>query len=186
MAAEIARQLSLYQVFSQVETETPAAPNHQERLPQKDAAGSDPWVTKTAGPAPAADWTTPEQGSPPGEIAGYKVIAQLGAGGQGVIYRAVHPTLGRDVVIKLALEKVTAKEATDALVQEGRVLAELDDPGLARVYDLFLFQGRACLIMEFVRGRDLEQDASTTRRPLWRRRAWWRSCPRLPSPTGAA
>ncbi len=93
----------------------------------------------------------------PAEIAGYRVVAALQAGGQGAVYRGVHPALGRDVVIKVGHAAVG--EAGDALMSEGRILAELDHPGLARVYDLRVHDGRPCLVMEYVRGADLDQQA---------------------------
>jgi eukaryotic-like serine/threonine-protein kinase len=107
--------------------------------------------TKTHGHAPA------KRDGEPTEIAGYRIIGVLGEGGQGKVYRAVHPKLGRDVVIKVG-RHATADSASDALAQEGKILAQLDHPALARVYDLCMHRGRVCLVMEFVRGRDLEQD----------------------------
>src|SRR5262249_39835795 len=47
----------------------------------------------------------------------------------------------------------------EPLVAEGRLLAELDHPNLARVYDLDFHQDRAFLVMEYVRGRSLDQYA---------------------------
>jgi predicted Ser/Thr protein kinase len=95
--------------------------------------------------------------SSPTELAGYRVVAPLGSGGQGTVYRGVHPTLRRDVVIKVGNVPVGDEGEAEALIQEGRVLAELDHPGLARVYDFKLHQGFPCLVMEFIRGRTLEQ-----------------------------
>ena len=99
----------------------------------------------------------------PAEIAGYRIVAALDAGGQGQIFRGVHPTLGRDVVIKLG-HRLIQPGSIDALVREGRILAELDDPGLARVYDLQMHEDRPCLVMEYVRGVNLEQHVR--RQPL--------------------
>jgi len=125
----IERQLRLHQVLSDTEAESPAA-----AVPPQAAA------------------------QPPREIAGYPIVSALDAGGQGQVYRAVHPTLGRDVIIKVG-HRAVAPGLADALAQEGRLLAELDDPGLARVYDLRLHEGRPCLVMEYVRGVNLEQHA---------------------------
>lgn len=132
-AAQIARQLSLQAAFSVNDL------SHTTRLEEVD-------TEKDVLPYPS-------------EIAGYKIVAVLATGGQGIIYRALHPTLGRDVVIKLGRTQVKAALDTNDLVQEGRILAELDHPGLARVYDLRIHEGRPCLVMEFLRGRELEQDA---------------------------
>ena len=148
----IRRQLQMHEVLTPVETES------RSRTTPKEAA--------------------PPEG--PTEIAGYRVVAMLDAGGQGQIFRGVHPTLGRDVVIKLG-HRVVQPGAVDALVREGRILAELDDPGLARVFDLRLHEGRPCLVMEYVRGVNLEQHAPPAAVvPAARRLPWWRCA--LPAP----
>jgi tRNA A-37 threonylcarbamoyl transferase component Bud32 len=105
------------------------------------------------GPAPA----TPDV---PAAVGKYRIITSLGAGGQATVYRALHPTLGKDVVLKLSHEPTAPDQAArDRLVSEGRALAELDHPHLARVYDLDWYEGRAFLVMEYVPGRNLEQYA---------------------------
>jgi predicted Ser/Thr protein kinase len=146
LAAQIGRQLSLHLAIS----ESADASDRSMR--------ADPWTTVTE-PARASTASRKDTAGGPTEIAGYKIVAPLEAGGQGSVYRAVHPTLGRDVVLKLGHAPVGAGQQVDALIQEGRILAELDDPGLARIYDLFLHEGCVCLVMEYVRGRNLEQDA---------------------------
>jgi eukaryotic-like serine/threonine-protein kinase len=151
-AAAIARQLSLYQAISESEPETLAPPKPPDAT-MIDVA--DPYATTC--PPRTVDGN-PAQ-TEPAEIAGFKIIAPLGQGGQGAVYRALHPTLGRDVVIKLGRERIDPKQDADVLIQEGRILAELDDPGLARVYDMRIVDGRVCLIMELIRGCDLEQHA---------------------------
>jgi tRNA A-37 threonylcarbamoyl transferase component Bud32 len=83
-------------------------------------------------------------------------VEQLGSGGQAEVYRAVHPTLGRDVVIKWAHQSLP-EAAQQMLIDEGKVLARLDAPGLVRVYDVDLHEGRPFVVMEFVHGRTLQQ-----------------------------
>jgi eukaryotic-like serine/threonine-protein kinase len=93
----------------------------------------------------------------PARVGKYRIVQELGAGGQATVYRAVHPTLGQDVALKLSKRRVTGGAlAADRLASEGRVLAELDHPNLARVYDLDLYDGRPYLVLEYVRGRHLE------------------------------
>ncbi|NUQ62215.1 MAG: serine/threonine protein kinase, partial [Pirellulales bacterium] len=114
---------------------------------------------------PAAEPTLSEPraaGKPavPDRIGKYRVIAQLDEGGQATVYRAVHPTLDKELVVKLGrrpLREGTAE--ADRLIAEGKLLAELEHPNLARVYDLDLDEGRPFLVMEFVRGRNLRQYA---------------------------
>jgi tRNA A-37 threonylcarbamoyl transferase component Bud32 len=100
----------------------------------------------------------------PEKVGNYRIVMPLDAGGQAAVYRAVHSGLGKDVVLKLSHEPILAGEAAqDHLAAEGRILADLDHPNLARVYDLGTHEGRLFLVMEYVRGRTLEQHAAQAR-----------------------
>ena len=102
----------------------------------------------------------------PERIGKYRIIARLGAGGQATAYRAVHPDLGQDVVLKVShLALVPGSPESQRLVSEGRILAGLRHPGLARVFDLDLSEGRPFLVMEYVPGRSLEQAGRQERLP---------------------
>lgn len=102
----------------------------------------------------------------PDVIGKYRIISQLGRGGQASVYRAIHPTLNKDVVIKISSKPLSfAPEDRDRLLTEGRILAELDHPNLARVYDVDFYEGRAFLVMEFVRGQTLLQLAQQRKLP---------------------
>lgn len=105
----------------------------------------------------------PQQGDSatlPVSIGKYRVVEALGRGGQASVYRAVHPQLGRDVVIKYChTGQVSDPAAREALQSEGRVLSELAHPNLAKVYDFDFDNGRAYLVMEYVRGLNLAQYA---------------------------
>ncbi len=100
----------------------------------------------------------------PAVIGKFLVLGTLGGGGQATVYHVLHPQLKKELVVKLARETTPADEAErDLLVREGRVLAELDHPGLARVHDLGFHDGRPFLVMEYVRGVTLEQYAQGRR-----------------------
>jgi tRNA A-37 threonylcarbamoyl transferase component Bud32 len=87
----------------------------------------------------------------------YRVVERLGRGGQAEVFRAVHSGLpGRDVVVKWARRELTPG-AQQQILAEGRVLTQLDDPGLARVYDVGICDGRPFVVMEYVPGRNLRQ-----------------------------
>lgn len=104
-----------------------------------------------AGAAPLSPAAAPV----PGAIGRYRVVTQLGEGGQGTVYRGFHPDLGRDVVLKVSRRAVRPGEV-DALRAEARALAALDHPGLARVYDFDADAGRPFAVLEFVDGRTLD------------------------------
>lgn len=120
-------------------------------------------------PAPTASVTQPElarrgltglTGAIHASIGKYVIIGKLGQGGQGQVFRALHPELNKELVIKLAGTVVPGDDAErDLLMREGRVLAELDHPGIGRVYDLGIHDGQAYLVMEYVRGVTLKQHA---------------------------
>jgi CHAT domain-containing protein/tetratricopeptide (TPR) repeat protein len=95
-------------------------------------------------------------------IGRYVVIEQLDSGGQGDVFRVLHPELDKQYVLKLA--RRPTKESPDAsgaegssLRREGKLLAQCDHPNLVRVIDLDMHNGRALVVMEHVPGLSLEQ-----------------------------
>jgi tRNA A-37 threonylcarbamoyl transferase component Bud32 len=106
----------------------------------------------------------PADPSPPQTIGKYLVLDVLGRGGQADVFRALNPALGREVVIKLGRRASEwDREDRERLLAEGKMLAELDQPCLARVHDLDFHEGHPFLVMEYVRGRTLRQHAEEQR-----------------------
>jgi tRNA A-37 threonylcarbamoyl transferase component Bud32 len=96
----------------------------------------------------------------PVSIGRYRVIRELDRGGQAIVYHGIHPQLGREVVIKWSKEALPPdKSERDRILAEGRILAELDHPNIAQVYDFDFCEDRAFLVIEYIRGRNLEQYA---------------------------
>jgi serine/threonine protein kinase len=92
----------------------------------------------------------------PSQIGKYLVVGELDSGGQSIVYRALHPTLDKELVIKLGREPVDAgSDERDLLVREGKLLAGLEHPNLARIYDLDFYANKPFLVMEYVRGQTL-------------------------------
>jgi eukaryotic-like serine/threonine-protein kinase len=116
-----------------------------------------PTETLIEPPAPAPVTTSALQA-----VGRYRVVNALGRGGQATTYRGYDPDLGRDVVIKLAHTRLVPGEQ-DRLAGEGRSLAGLDHPAIARVFDFGVYDGRPYLVSEFVAGRPLHHVAATTR-----------------------
>ena len=135
-----------------------------EALSQASTRGS-PSNSKSENAAPTPAVANPISAVAPDRIGKYRIIAQLGAGGQATVYRAVHPTLSLDLAIKVShqplptpgTEADTEPNMARRLASEGRILAELRHPNLARVFDLDLHEGHPFVAMEFVPGRSLEQ-----------------------------
>lgn len=93
-------------------------------------------------------------GSPVGE---YELEAQIGEGGMGTVYTAVHPVLGKHVAIKiLKAELCTNPGAVDRFVHEAQAITKIGHPNIVDVYSLGeLPDGRAYFVMELLRGEDL-------------------------------
>jgi serine/threonine protein kinase/Flp pilus assembly protein TadD len=88
----------------------------------------------------------------------YEILAPIGAGGMGEVYRAHDSKLGRDVAIK-ALAHELARD-TDRLARfrrEARTLAALNHPNIAAIYGLEESGGSYCLVMELVPGQTLAE-----------------------------
>ncbi|MGD0769755.1 MAG: serine/threonine-protein kinase [Tepidisphaeraceae bacterium] len=106
-------------------------------------------------PASEAQTTSAE----PKMIGKYLLVGTLGGGGQASVYRAVHPTLDEQVVIKLSSRTLDEGDSAknDRLIAEGRILCQLKHPNIGRVYDMDFYERRPYLVMEYVRGRALDQ-----------------------------
>ena len=102
--------------------------------------------------------------SGPAMIGRYVILGRLGSGGQADVYRVIDPELARNLVLKLShVHARDGEESRDALVSEGRLLADLDHPGLLRVFDVGIYDRRPYLVLEYVSGRNLEQQFSGRR-----------------------
>jgi serine/threonine protein kinase len=115
----------------------------------------------------------PAQTEPPHRlesIGRYRILGELDSGGQATVYRAVHPTLPRDLAIKIAHRSTSIDRSL--LRGDAEILCELDHPTLVRVYDLDIHEGRPFVVMEFVRGRSLQQVADQMRPPARQAAAW--------------
>jgi tRNA A-37 threonylcarbamoyl transferase component Bud32 len=127
------------------------------------SSSADPWTVEYTGQhtpvgASAAVPASPAAPSAPQCIGKYQIIGTLDEGGQARVYRAVHPELARELVIKLGRNPIQAGQMVqDRLIAESRILAELDDPAIARVFDAGLYEGLPYVAMEYVRGPHLRQ-----------------------------
>jgi len=87
-----------------------------------------------------------------------RVMERLGAGANGVVYRAWDDRLDREVALKLLSTRETATgDTADAFIEEGRLLARVRHPNVATIYGADRIGGTVGLWMELVPGRTLEQ-----------------------------
>ena len=83
----------------------------------------------------------------------YEIIAPLGAGGMGEVYRARDTKLGRDVAIKVLPPAFAADAARMARFErEAQMLASLNHPNIAAIYGI----EQGAIVMELVEGEDLK------------------------------
>ena len=89
------------------------------------------------------------------EIAGYRVIRQLGAGGMGQVFLVQHPRLPRQDALKLLDTGVSRNDDFKARFQrEADLLAQLSHPNIVTLHDRGEFEGRLWITMEYVDGTD--------------------------------
>jgi serine/threonine-protein kinase len=77
----------------------------------------------------------------------YEILAQIGAGGMGEVYRARDGRVGRDVAIKVSPERFS-----DRFEMEARAIAALNNPNICQLYDV----GPNYLVMELIEGETLK------------------------------
>ena len=96
--------------------------------------------------------------SPGTRLGPYEVIAPLGAGGMGEVYRARDTRLGRDVAIKVLPEHLSANPDIHARFErEAKTVSSLNHPHICALYDVGTEDGVPFLVMELIEGETLAQ-----------------------------
>ncbi len=101
----------------------------------------------------------------------YEIIAPLGAGGMGEVYRARDERLGRDVAIKiLPADFANDAERLKRFEQEARATSALNHPNILTVYDIGKYEQAPFIVAELLEGEELraqlEQGALPVRQAL--------------------
>jgi serine/threonine protein kinase len=86
----------------------------------------------------------------------YRIVAPIGRGTTGIVYRAIDESLGREVAIKILNPDLAGTEVMKRFRTEATALARLNHPAIATVYQLFRAGTDLLMVMEFVRGETLE------------------------------
>ena len=90
------------------------------------------------------------------QLGHYEILGLLGAGGMGVVYRAVDRRLPRPVAIKvLRPEQVADPERKRRFTREAHAASSLNHPNIVTIYEFGLDQGLDYIVMELVAGKTL-------------------------------
>ncbi len=89
-------------------------------------------------------------------IGKYHVIGKIGEGGMGNIFKALHPTLKRPVIIK-QLRITSEKTLTERFKREARIMIDFRNDNIVQVYDHFREGSSYYIAMEYVDGTSLEK-----------------------------
>src|SRR5688572_2504695 len=129
-----------------------AEPTSRPHVSEQTAPSSDWTATET----PSAIRPSVEVGFTPGTmLAGrYRVVALLGRGGMGEVYRADDVKLGQAVALKF-VRGALSPELLERLYAEVRLGRQVAHPSVCRLYDVVEVDGQTFLAMEYVDGEDL-------------------------------
>jgi tetratricopeptide (TPR) repeat protein/predicted Ser/Thr protein kinase len=87
----------------------------------------------------------------------YRLGAELGQGGMGMVYRAHDSLLQRDVAIKVMSITGLGTEGHSRLLSEAQTVAKLKHPNIVAVYDAGVFEDQPFIVMEYVQGKTLNE-----------------------------
>src|ERR671917_686209 len=91
------------------------------------------------------------------KVGSYRIEEPVGRGGMGVVYRGRHEKLPRVVAIKSINPRGThdLRRLRHRFEREAYVQAQLDHPGVVKIYDYIVSEQTYYIVMEFVEGRSL-------------------------------
>ncbi|HKY31171.1 MAG TPA: protein kinase [Candidatus Polarisedimenticolia bacterium] len=96
--------------------------------------------------------------APGSRLGPYEIVAPLGAGGMGEVYRARDTRLDRTVAVKVLPEDVASRpDRRERFEREARAIATLSHPGICTLFDVGRHDGVDFLVMEYLEGETLAQ-----------------------------
>jgi eukaryotic-like serine/threonine-protein kinase len=92
------------------------------------------------------------------QLGKYRIVARIGQGAMGEVFRAHDPVIGRDVALKVMSAAIGDNaELRQRFQREARSAGRLNHPNIVTIYDFGEDQGRIFIAMELLEGRDLKE-----------------------------
>jgi len=90
------------------------------------------------------------------QLGHYEILAELGRGGMGVVYKGYEPSLNRYVAIKVLADSLAHDASVkERFLREARSMAALNDSHIIQIYFIGEDKGQPYFVMEFVEGESL-------------------------------
>ena len=96
----------------------------------------------------------------------YRIVANLGEGGMGVVYKAEDTRLERTVALKFLAAGAMTEDSRRRLLQEARAAARVQHPNICPIFEIGEDEGRLFFAMAFVEGQTLAQLAAVGTMPI--------------------
>ena len=112
------------------------------------------------------------------KLGAYEILALIGAGGMGEVYRALDTKLNRPVAVKLLSDELADAAARRRFQREAQMASSLNHPHILTVHDAGEIEGRQYLVTEYIDGGTLKDWAQpgANRVPGGRSwNCWWAS-----------
>ena len=92
----------------------------------------------------------------PEVIGNYKIVSEIARGGMGIVYKAIHPSLKRHVIIK-KLSIRGNNSIKERFKREAQILLDLNNPNIVHLFDYFTEGPYHYIVLEFVDGMSLDK-----------------------------
>ena len=100
------------------------------------------------------------------QIGPYRIIEKIGAGGMGVVYKAVDTRLDRTVALKVLPHSFASSRDKNRFIREAKSASSLNHPGIVTIYEFDSADGVDFIAIEYVPGQTLQQLLVARKMPL--------------------